>query len=96
MYVSFQASDSEPQISTTLKYTSKRLAGHGIDETWTQSLYECFEFCLHMPFLECSSINFGVKNISGSHKCEVNRFKENHFPQDLVSSDGFVYYDVHW
>ena len=97
VYVSiFQVPDSEPTISTTLKYTSRRLVGHEIDETWTHSLYECFEFCLNMPFLACSSINFGVKEISGTHKCEINRFKENHYPQDLMSNKEFVYYNVHW
>ena len=85
-----------PTISTSLRYASKRLVGHIIEEEWIQSLNECFEVCLALPFLACSSINFSKERDNGLHRCEINEYKERQFPQDLTTTNEFVYYEVYW
>ena len=70
------------------------LASYNFKELLVSSVIECASYCVRIP--QCSSINIAVEKDSahGLLVCQLNNATVDAEPKDLISSNGFKYYNI--
>lgn len=70
------------------------LANHDFKEFLVSSAIECALYCVRIP--QCSSINIAIEKDSahGLLVCQLNNATVDSVPKDLISNNGFNYYNV--
>lgn len=70
------------------------LANHDFKEFLVSSAIECALYCVRIP--QCSSINIAIEKDSahGLLVCQLNNVTVDSVPKDLISNNGFNYYNV--
>jgi len=70
------------------------LANHNFKDLLVSSAIECALYCVRIP--QCSSINIAVE-MDSAHRllvCQLNNATVDSESKDLISSNGFDYYNI--